>query len=116
MSKMSQAHADLFEQAASLGFESIQQAEENGYRITYDNGKLKLVKRMKKVIVEIISWPEGWGLALSDKDGINSHSIAGPHGGGIGKLVKRFTVRVDDLLKYLEEYEFEDEAESEDKK
>lgn len=44
MSKMSQAHADLYEQASALGFESIQQAEENGYRITYDNGKLKLVK------------------------------------------------------------------------
>lgn len=116
MSKLSQAQAELEEQASSLGFESIQQAEENGYRITYDNGKLKLVKRMKKVIVEIISWPEGWGLALSDKDGINCHNIAGCHGGGIGKTVKRFTVRVDRLLKYLEEYEFDDETESEDKK
>lgn len=111
MSKMSQAQAELEEQASSLGFESIQQAEKNGYRITYDNGRLKLVKRMKKVVVEIISWPGGWGLALSDKDGITSHNIAGPHGGGIGKMVKRFTVRVDDLLKYLEEYEFDDEAE-----
>lgn len=44
MSKLPQAQAELEEQASSLGFESIQQAEKNGYRITYDNGKLKLVK------------------------------------------------------------------------
>ena len=44
MSKMSQTEAELTEQAASLGFQTIQEAEENGYRITYDNGKLKLVK------------------------------------------------------------------------
>lgn len=42
MSKMSQAQADLLEQAAELGFETIQGAEENGYRVTYDNGKLFL--------------------------------------------------------------------------
>ena len=41
---MSQTHADLCEQASALGYKSIQDAEDNGYRITYDNGKLKLVK------------------------------------------------------------------------
>ena len=44
MSKMSQAQADLLEQANELGFETIQGAEENGYSVTYDNGKLKLRK------------------------------------------------------------------------
>ena len=44
MSKMSQAQSDLLEQANELGFETIQGAEENGYRVTYDNGKLKLRK------------------------------------------------------------------------
>lgn len=44
MSKMSQAQADLLEQANELGFGTIQGAEENGYRVTYDNGKLKLRK------------------------------------------------------------------------
>lgn len=44
MSKVSQAHADLLEQASDLGFQSIEEAEKGGYRITYDNGKLKLVK------------------------------------------------------------------------
>ena len=42
MSKMSQAQADLLEQAAAQGYETIQGAEENGYGVTYDNGKLKL--------------------------------------------------------------------------
>lgn len=44
MSKMSQAQAALLEQANELGFETTQDAEENGYRVTYDNGKLKLRK------------------------------------------------------------------------
>lgn len=44
MSKMSQIHAELCEQAYELGFESIEQAEANGYRIDYngDGWKLKL--------------------------------------------------------------------------
>lgn len=36
MSKMSQLHAELSEQAAELGFESIEQAEANGYVIYYE--------------------------------------------------------------------------------
>lgn len=33
--KMSQLHAELTEQAAELGFESIEQAEVNGYKVDY---------------------------------------------------------------------------------
>lgn len=40
MSKMSQLHADLTEQAASLGFGSIEEAEANGYTVNYQEGKL----------------------------------------------------------------------------
>lgn len=36
MSKMSQIHAELSEQATELGFESIEQAEANGYVIYYE--------------------------------------------------------------------------------
>lgn len=36
MSKMSQLHAELSEQAYELGFESIEQAEANGYRVDYN--------------------------------------------------------------------------------
>lgn len=40
MSKMSQLHAELTEQAAEMGFESIEQAEENGFKVDYNKQKL----------------------------------------------------------------------------
>lgn len=40
MSKMSQLHAELSEQANELGFETIQDAVNSGYVVDYDNGKL----------------------------------------------------------------------------
>lgn len=36
MSKMSQLHAELTERASELGFESIEQAEANGYTVKID--------------------------------------------------------------------------------
>ena len=43
MSKMSQLHAELSEQANELGFETIQDAVNSGYDVDYEKGKL--VKR-----------------------------------------------------------------------
>lgn len=40
MSKMSQLHAELSEQASSLGYQSIEEAEANGYEIDYGKGVL----------------------------------------------------------------------------
>lgn len=40
MSKMSQLHAELSEQASSLGYQSIEEAEANGYEIDYTRGVL----------------------------------------------------------------------------
>lgn len=40
MSKMSQLHAELTEQAYDLGFSSIEEAEANGYEIDYDRSML----------------------------------------------------------------------------
>lgn len=40
MSKMSQLHAELSEQAAELGFESLGEAEQAGYGVDWDNAKL----------------------------------------------------------------------------
>lgn len=48
MSKMSQAHAELTEQAAKLGFESIAEAEANGYHVSYAKGKVKLAYDVDK--------------------------------------------------------------------
>ena len=40
MSKMSQLHAELSEQANELGFETIQDAVNSGYDVDYEKGKL----------------------------------------------------------------------------
>lgn len=40
MSKMSQLHAELSQQAAELGFESIEEAEQAGYGVDLVNAKL----------------------------------------------------------------------------
>lgn len=40
MSKMSQLHAELSEQAYDLGFMSIEDAEKHGWRVDYEEGKL----------------------------------------------------------------------------
>lgn len=40
MSKLSQLHAELSEQAAELGFESLGEAEQAGYEVDWENSKL----------------------------------------------------------------------------
>lgn len=40
MSKLSQLHAELSEQASELGFESLGEAEQAGYGVGWENGKL----------------------------------------------------------------------------
>ena len=40
MSKLSQLHAELTEQAAELGFESLEEAEINGFKVDYEKQKL----------------------------------------------------------------------------
>jgi len=44
MSKMSQLHAELSEQAAELGFESIGEAEQAGYEVDWEKHKLVKIK------------------------------------------------------------------------
>ena len=46
MSRMSQLHAELSERASELGFETLQQALDNGYHINYRNkDTVELMKR-----------------------------------------------------------------------
>lgn len=40
MSKLSQLHAELSEQAYELGFESLSEAEQAGYGVDWENAKL----------------------------------------------------------------------------
>lgn len=51
MSKMSQIHAELTVQAAELGFESIEQAEANGYTVKFNmNGTATLEPDIEKAL------------------------------------------------------------------
>lgn len=52
MSKMSQAHMELSEQAYELGFESIKDAEAHGYHVTYTGNKVVLALDMNKAYKE----------------------------------------------------------------
>lgn len=96
MSKMSQAQADLLEQAAELGFETIQGAEENGYRVTYDNGHLLLAKDDAPLYLEIIEGPGGVGVSINDI------VVAGTCGGGVMTVKKRIKVNRTRLMRALE--------------
>lgn len=104
MSKMSQAQAELTEQASSLGFQTIQEAEENGYRVTYDNGHLLLVKDDTPLYLEVIEGPNGMGISINDI------VVAGACGGGVMTVKKKMKVNRIRLMRAL------DKAESEDKK
>lgn len=64
MSKMSQLHAELSEQASRLGFQSIEEAETNGYEVDYEKKTLvdgrelaheAWVKEREEVLGELIS-------------------------------------------------------------
>lgn len=48
MSKMSQLHAELSEQASQLGFHSIEEAEINGYEVDYENATLVEGRSLKR--------------------------------------------------------------------
>ena len=53
MSKMSQLHVELSEQASELGFESIEQAEANGYKVDYSKDSWKLVPDADKAYEDL---------------------------------------------------------------
>lgn len=52
MSKLSQIQLDLTEQANELGFEDIEEAEVNGYEITYNGKGWKLTPDANKAYEE----------------------------------------------------------------
>lgn len=57
---------------------------------------------MNKIYIEIVNWPGGHGLTISDSKGDHCYAIAGAHGGGIGKTLKRFAIDPDKLKKAIE--------------
>ena len=75
MSKMSQLHAELSEQAYKLGFESIGEAEQAGYGVDWENGKLIKVEDEQELAHK--AWLEEKQQVLNDLD-IVAHSDTVP--------------------------------------
>lgn len=75
MSKLSQLHAELSEQAAELGFESIGEAEQAGYGVDWENAKLIKVEDEQDKAHE--AWLEEKQQVLNDLD-IVAHSDTVP--------------------------------------
>ena len=85
MSKMSQLHAYLTEQAAELGYESIEEAEANGYVVDYENKTLKRdamaslslaheawEAERQHLITKLTVLQDKWGKFGADKDSLNT--------------------------------------------
>lgn len=64
MSKMSNIHLELSEQASELGFESIEEAETHGYTIKYSGDEAFLVPDIDKAYENIHN---AW---LKEKEGV----------------------------------------------
>lgn len=75
MSKMSDIHLDLTEQANELGFESIGEAEQAGYGVDWKNAKLIKVEDEQDKAHE--AWLEEKQQVLNDLD-IVAHSDTVP--------------------------------------
>lgn len=78
MSKMSWLHVELTEKANELGFESIEEAEQNGYEISMD-GMTPTLKPNTKKQLELAhkAWLEEKRQVLNDLD-IVAHSDSVP--------------------------------------
>ena len=57
---------------------------------------------MSKIYLEIVNWPDGYGLTISDSDGKHCYALAGARGGGVGMTLKRFAINLDKLKKAIE--------------
>ena len=62
---------------------------------------------MSKIIIDITQWLDGISLDIGT-DSFQT-SIAGPHGGGVGRTIKRFRVDADKLIAAIEKYRGEEE-------
>lgn len=75
MSKLSQLYAELSEQAAELGFESLGEAEQAGYGVDWENSKL--IKTEDELEKAHEAWLEEKQQVLNDLD-IVAHSDSVP--------------------------------------
>lgn len=77
MSKMSQLHVELTEQAAELGFESIYEAEQSGYRIDWEKGRLVEAKSTPEEELEKAheAWSKEREIILGDLMNLMIHKV-----------------------------------------
>lgn len=73
MSKMSQLHAELTEQAAELGFESIYEAEQAGYGVDWENHRLIKVEDEQDKAHE--AWLKEQQVVLGDLMNLMIHKV-----------------------------------------
>lgn len=57
---------------------------------------------MSRVVVEVTKWPAGYSLDIGDGEG--GICVAGVHGGGVGNVVKSFSVDADRLIETIKHY------------
>lgn len=79
MSKLSDYHAELEEQAAELGFESLQQAQDAGCEVEWHKDSAELVEPL---VAAHRAWEEGKEDALTTLQAVKEEIIK-EHGMGI---------------------------------
>ena len=73
MSKMSQLHAELSEQASELGFESLGEAEQAGYGVDWENHKL--IKVEDELDKAHRAWLKEQQIVLGDLMNLMTHKV-----------------------------------------
>lgn len=73
MSKMSQLHAELSEQTAELGFESLGEAEQAGYGVDWENGRLIKAEDEQEKAHE--AWLKEQQIVLGDLMNLMVHKV-----------------------------------------
>lgn len=75
MSKMSQLHAMLTQQAAELGFMSIEEAEANGYEVDYDKQELVPTDNESELDKAHEAWLKEQEIVLGDLMNLMVHKV-----------------------------------------
>ena len=70
---MGQLHAELTEQAADLGFNSIEDAEQHGYIVEYKGGRLVPTEELMKQAHE--AWLKERGEVVGDLTNLLIHQV-----------------------------------------
>lgn len=59
---------------------------------------------MSKITISIDQWPAGIGVSIGNEKEEFFTTIAGPHGGGVGKTIKTWKIDAEELIKIIKEF------------